>query len=49
MKGSVITMSRMRAEWMSAIVRALPPRSSPRITISTSPPGMPEKYAVTAS
>ena len=43
MKGSVMTMRRMRAEWMSAIVRALPPRSSPRSTISTSPPGMPEK------
>ena len=49
MKGSVITTSRMRAEWISAMVRASPPFSSPVITISTRPPGMPEKKAVIGS
>ena len=49
MKGSVITTSRMRAEWISAMVRASPPFSSPVITISTRPPGMPAKKAVTGS
>ena len=41
--GTVITISRMRTEWTSAMTRESPPRSSPMVTISTSPPGMPAK------
>jgi hypothetical protein len=36
-------MRRIRAEWTRAIVRASPPFSSPAITISTKPPGIPAK------
>jgi len=42
-KGSVRTTRKIRAAWMSAIMRSSPPFSEPSVIISTRPPGMAEK------